>query len=81
MVCRYEKEEKVMSDLSIKKKCDRCGGTYALDGIVWPHILTSGELLLETATLCAMCSEGFTKFLKDNCALVEDCKKEKGELT
>ena len=61
-----------MQDLGIKDKCDKCGGTYALDEIVWPHILTSGELELETATLCAVCREGFKMYLEENCVFAED---------
>ena len=75
MVCRYEKEEKTMKGFSIKDKCQKCGGTYDLDGVVCPKILISGELLLETATLCAVCREGFDKYLEQH--VKEGVKHEK----
>jgi hypothetical protein len=55
-----------MKDFTIKDKCDKCGGTYDLDGVVYPNILRTGELRIEQATLCAVCREGFDKYLEDH---------------
>jgi hypothetical protein len=56
-----------MTDFSIKDKCERCGGTYDLDGVIYPHILQNDELYLQQATLCAVCREGFQKFMEERC--------------
>ena len=54
-----------MTDFTIKEKCDKCGGDYDLDGVVYPNILSTCELRIEHATLCAVCREGFKMFLED----------------
>ena len=77
MVYRYEKEESKMTDFTIKDKCDKCGGDYYLDGVIYPNILRTGELRIEQATLCAVCREGFQKFLEENCSVVEGVKCER----
>ena len=65
MVYRHEKEESKMKDFTIKDKCDKCEGTYDLDGVIYPNILQTGDLHIEQATLCAVCREGFDIFLKE----------------
>ena len=53
-----------MTDFTIKEKCDKCGGDYDLDGVIYPHILTTGNLRIDQATLCAVCREGFEKYME-----------------
>ena len=52
-------------DFRIKDNCEKCGGTDNLDGVIYPQILTDGELLVENATLCSPCREEFEKFLEE----------------
>lgn len=54
-----------MKDFTIKDKCDKCGGDYCLDGVIYPNILRTGELRIEQATLCAVCREGFDQLLEE----------------
>ncbi len=54
-----------MTNFTIKDKCDKCGGDYDLDAVVYPNILREDELFIEQATLCAVCREGFEKFLEE----------------
>jgi len=54
-----------MTDFSIKDRCDKCGSYENLDGVIYPNILSTGDLHIEQATLCVACREGFEEFLKE----------------
>lgn len=54
-----------MSDFSIKDKCERCGATENLDGVIQP-CLVEGKLVLDNATLCPPCYEDYKKYVADH---------------
>jgi len=54
-----------VQDFSIKDKCDRCGGTDDLDGVIHPHLDEDKKLSMEQATLCLPCRKDYEIYIAD----------------